>query len=133
MEKKFKVSIEQVHEFSIEDINDLVTTALEGGINYWCRKAVAKLDKNKSYLGISEEDLPNVHFASDAIGYGGTLVLYDAESDDKWKLTSEKMLKGIKMYCEDNNENLSFLLDNHDANTADSIIQYALFDEIVYG
>jgi hypothetical protein len=58
MEKKFKVSIEQSHEFTTEDINNLVVSALEGGINYWCRKAIIKLDENKNYLGISEEDGP---------------------------------------------------------------------------
>ncbi len=133
MEKKFKVSIEQVHEFTIEDINDLVTTALEGGINYWCRRAVIKLNLAGEYNGITEEDMPNVQFASDAIGYGGTLILHDSIDNVKWELTNEKMLKGIKMYCEEYNESLSELMDNHDACTADSIIQYALFDEIVYG
>ena len=133
MEKKFSVSIEQTHEFTSEDISDLVCSALEGGINYWCRKARIKLTEDKKYLGISEEDLPSVEFASDAIGFGGTVVLFDAESDEKWELTNEKMLKGIARYCLENNENLSDLLDNHDACTADNIIQYALFDEIVYG
>ena len=128
MEKKFSVSIEQTHEFTSEDINNLVVSAF----NYWCRKARIKLTEDKKYLGISEEDLPSVEFASVAIGYGGTLVLYDAESYEKWELTNEKMLKGIARYCLENNENLSDLLDNHDADTADSIIQYALFDEIVY-
>jgi hypothetical protein len=132
MGKKFKVTIEQNHEFTSEDLNDLTVSALEGGINYWCRKAVIKLDENKNYLGISEEDAPNVQFASDVIGYGGTLVLYDAESSDKWELTLDMFLKGIARYCKENNENLSDLLDNHDADTADSIVQYALFDEIVY-
>jgi hypothetical protein len=133
MEKKFKVSIEQIHEFTSEDINNLVVTALEGGINYWCRKAVIKLNLAGEYDGITDEDLPKVDFASDAIGYGGTLILHEDETGEKLELTNEKMLKGIKMYCEDNNESLSELLDNHDAFTADSIIQYALFDEIVYG
>lgn len=130
-----KVVVTKSHEFSTENINDLICTALEGGINYWCGNAeiVMNADK-KTFAGVSAEDQSNVHYASEAIGYGGKLTLTDAEDEDEsWELDLPKMLKGIKMYCEDRNEPLSELIDNHDADTADSIIQYALFDEIVYG
>ena len=61
---------------STEDIDDIVTTALEGGICYWCRRAEVK----GKYLG---------EFASEQISRGGVL--------------------------------------------ADMIIQYAIFDDIIYG
>ena len=131
--KDLKVTMEVTHTFTSEDINDLITAALEGGINYWCRNAKIKLDTNCNYIGIADEDLPKVIYASDAVGYDGTLILYDAESDDKWELTLEKMLKGIQMYYKDNEMPLNELIDSHDAETADSIIQYAIFDEIVFG
>lgn len=35
----FKVKVELEVNVTQEDIDDIVTTALEGGINYWCRKA----------------------------------------------------------------------------------------------
>jgi hypothetical protein len=130
-----KVEIVQSHEFSTENINDLICTALEGGINYWCSSAEIVKDKpTKTFVGVSAEDQTNVHYASDVIGYGGKLTLTDAEDpDETWELDLPKMLKGIKRYCEDRNESLSDLMDNHDAETADCIVQYALFDEIVYG
>jgi len=133
MEKTFKVEIKQSHEFSVEDINDLIVAALEGGINYWCRKAVIKLDADKNYIGVEPEDQEKVTYASDVIGYNGVLILYDAESSDKWELDLEKMLKGIAMHCENRNIALSDLLDNHDADDADAIVQYACFGEIVFG
>lgn len=44
---------------STEDIDDIVTTALEGGICYWCRRAEVK----GKYLG---------EFASEQISRGAT-------------------------------------------------------------
>ena len=43
----FKVKVELEVNVSQEDIDDIVTIALEGGINYWCRKAEVVGD----YLG----------------------------------------------------------------------------------
>ena len=132
--EKFKVEVVMKHEFSTQDINDLVVTALEGGINYWCRKAEMLRDKvTHMFVGISDEDQDKIQYASDVIGYGGTLVLYDAESSDKWELTPEKFIKGIKMHCEEMAINPANLIDNHDAGDADAILQYALFDEITFG
>jgi len=130
MEKKFSVSIEQTHEFTSEDISDLVCSAFYGNDNFI---AIAK-KLNGKFVGISDEDAPNIQYYHDVLSYGGIIVVYDKmDKENKWELTNEKMLKGIARYCLENNENLSDLLDNHDAFTADSIIQYALFDEIVYG
>ena len=131
--KEFKVEIKQNHVFSSEDINDLVVTALEGGINYWCGKAVKKRDADGSFFGIAKEDEDKITYASDLIGYGGVLVLHDAESDDKWELDAEKMVKGIVMHCEKSNIAPSELMDNYDANDADCIVQYAVFGELVFG
>jgi len=130
-----KVEITKSHEFTTEEINDLIVAALEGGINYWCGKAEIVKDKDSdTYSGVAPEDQSNVHFASDVVGYGGKLTLTDVEDEDeKWELDLSKMLKGIQMYCEDNNIAPEDLMDNHDADTADAIVQFALFNEIVYG
>jgi hypothetical protein len=117
IEKKFHVVLSE------EDINDLLTTAFEGGINSWCGEVI-----------INEvEKFPRM-FASDVISHEGTLTLCDSETDDKWELTLDKFLKGVKWYCETYNIiSTEDLMDNHDATTADLIVQYALFDEIVFG
>ena len=57
-------------------------TALEGGINYWCCKA----EVVGEYLG---------EYASEQISRGGELKLYDAEEDEVYTLTLDKLLKGI--------------------------------------
>lgn len=109
------------------DINDLMTTALEGGINYWCRDCRT--------VSIPEEYKDKIEYTSDVIGYGGTLELQDIEEPyDRWFLTKEKFLKGIAIYMKENNIlSEDDLIEDHDAYTADAIIQYALFDEIIFG
>lgn len=107
-----------------EDIDDIMCAALEGGINYWCGKAkvVGK------YLG---------EYASEQISRGGTLKLYDGESGEEFELTKEKFIKGLTKHLEDGRSGLisQGMIDTGalDACDADAIIQYALFDEVVYG
>jgi len=121
-----KLKFESESEINSEEINDLMVAALEGGINYWCRKAVI------DYVPVEHRDI--VQYASDVIGYDGSLILYDAESDDKYLLNQEKFLEGVKMAIEHfDYSSFEDLLDNHDAETADCIVQFALFGEIVYG
>lgn len=133
----FKVKVELEVNVTQEDIDDIVTTALEGGINYWCRKAEVVGD----YLG---------EYASEQISRGGTLKLHDSEEDGVYELTRDKLLDGIKKYCEDVNRPYDIMYSEMnsvgcssgefgldcsmvDATVADMIIQYAVMGEIVYG
>lgn len=126
-------------EFNIkiqnEDIDDIMVSALEGGINYWCRKAEVKGD----YLG---------KYASDQISRGGELILHDAEENKAYTLNKGKFIEGLKKYimagntgCIDRETNsvgvytgkLNIDTCNIDAGNADCIIQYALFGDVIYG
>lgn len=113
-----------------EDIDDIMVSALEGGINHWCAEAKVQGD----YLG---------EFASDQISRGGTLLLYDAKERKYEELTKEKFLEGLKRYLEHpiyedtiypGTHEGRFLVDCTliDAPASDMIIQYALFGEVVY-
>lgn len=125
--------VEKVHEVKAElhfrvtqqDIDDIMVSVLEGGINYWCRKAEVVGGK---YLG---------EYASDQISRGGSLMLYDIESSDKWELTLEKFLAGLKMYVENGGAGCVWdeAIDTGeiDGCAADNIVQYALFGELVFG
>ena len=112
-----------------EDIDDIMCSALEGGINYWCGKA----EVDGKYLG---------EYASEQISRGGTLILHDMEEGRTELLTKEKLLQGIKMYAEQPNRSDIFEVIDHelhidcgmvDAEVADAIVQYAIFSEIFYG
>lgn len=118
--------------FTDQDIDDIVCTAFEGGINYWCEKVEVVGD----YLG---------EYASDQISRGGQLKIFDSEDyieDGFAILDKEKLIKGIKLYCSNSSstnilvpDKSGFIIDTCqvDAEVADCIIQYALFDEIVFG
>ena len=122
-----KVTVKTEWTFQPQEINDLIVCALEGGIYYWCNKAEKAIFPSvpKGYEG-------KIEYASDYIGYGGTLILHDDESGEKHELTISKFLKGIKKYCEESSTAPQNLMDEHDADIADQIIQYAIFDEVIY-
>ena len=109
-----------------EDIDDIVCTALEGGICYWCNKA----EVVGEYLG---------EYASEQISRGGTLLLYDNEDDEIYELTLEKFIKGFKLWVVGGYDTYGAINDGEvdcgeiDAEKADQIIQLSLFDEIIFG
>jgi len=108
-------------EINEQDINDLMTTAFEGGINYWCNKVEIISNPN------------NKNFASESIAYGGELKLYTDEGAE-FTLTRKQIVKGIDKAME-HFDYYSFdkFMNEHDATTADVVVQFALFDKIVFG
>ena len=122
------MEITKKFEVSAQDMEYLLVAAFEGGINYWCGQVeITKYPEDME----EEEQL----YASDIIGRGGELKLYDVEEpEETWVLTQEKMLNGISKAMEwGDYGTVEELMDAHDADTADVIVQYALFDEIVFG
>lgn len=112
-----------------EDIDDIMAGALEGGINYWCGEA----EVVGNYLG---------EYASEQISRGGQLILHDIEEDETYTLDREKFMKGLKIYfekphpyniLEEIDNKLRIDTCNADDTVCDMIIQYALFDDIVFG
>ena len=110
---------------SDEDIDDIMSTALDGGITYWCGRA----EVVGKFLG---------EYASEQISRGGALRLHDIEGDGVFELTLDKFLVGLRLWIE--NERAFELtsagrlnIGQIDAAAADTIIQYALFNDIVYG
>lgn len=110
-----------------ENIDDIMAAALEEGITYWCCEAEVVGD----YLG---------EYASDQISRGGTLILYDSEDNEKYELNKEKLLNGIMLAAKNNYySDCEWINGNEidtcsvDADVADCIVQFALFNEVVYG
>lgn len=124
--KTFNVEIKMNVKLTQEDVDDIMCAALEGGISYWARKA----EVVDEYLG---------EWAHEQISRGGALKLYDAEEDDIYELTLERLLHGFELwviggydtYGAVSNEEVN--TGDIDADKADQIIQLALFDEIIYG
>lgn len=125
--KKFSVRVEIDVILTQQDIDDIMVSALEGGINYWC-----------GHVRIVGEMLGDC--ASEQIGRDGILMLYDSDSLDKWELNLEKFLNGVKLWIENGGDRYEALQSDGtldtceiDGDMADMIVQYALFGEVVYG
>lgn len=125
--EKYKINIETELTITQEDIDDIMCTALEGGITYWCRRAKVVGE----YLG---------EYGSEQIARGGKLLLDDMVEDQEYELTREDILKGIKMAVEHGYYKDYGWCDGHyldtcqvDANVADVIVQLALFEDVIYG
>ncbi len=90
-EKKFEVHAEITARLTQKDVDDIMVSALEGGINYWCRRVVVQ----GKYLG---------KYASDQISRGGQLAVWLEEpfEDDKtcYMLDLDKFLAGFKQWLE---------------------------------
>ena len=77
-------------------------------------------------------------------------MLHDSVDGKKRELNKEKLLSGVKQYLEDEDKPYNILVDAEDsvgcskgvyeldccmvdATVADMIIQYAIFDDVIYG
>lgn len=118
-----------------ENVVDLMVTALEGGIGYWCELQCdgpewERPERNES---ISER-------AAHILLNGGSLTLIDNEDvEEVFELTLEKLLNGFTKWVEEGYDTEGVVEGNEldmcncDADCADGIVQIALFDDIVYG
>lgn len=125
--KGFEVVATHPILLTVEDIDDIMVCALEGGINYWCSEAEVIEEKSVADWGHEQ------------IARGGVLMLHDAEEDMAYELTLEKFLNGFKLWV---TQGMDFYgaVSGHevdcceiDASCADNIIQLALFGEVIYG
>ena len=61
---------------------------------------------------------------------GQEVIIIDTEEDKSYKLTSEKLLKGLSEFIRHGG---SADIDDYDWCDADSVLQYALFGDVIYG
>jgi hypothetical protein len=93
-----------------------MVTALEGGITYWCGEA-----RVKKHFEPKEE----YTYLSDVITRGGVLELWDSE-EEKWvNLDLHRLVEALGK--------LHFPFEDYDAGDVDSVIQQAVFGEVIYG
>lgn len=118
-----------------EDIDDIMVSALEGSMSYWANLTNVPKEKRVAEWGYEQ------------IARGGELHIHVVEPFDQngtewYVLTKEKFLKGLEKYLKEPKYSDCLEFVNHelridtcyvDADAADTIIQYALFGEIVYG
>ncbi|MCL2062067.1 MAG: hypothetical protein FWH03_05525 [Firmicutes bacterium] len=126
-EAKKTYDVTAVIPMKVEDLENIVVSAIEGGINYW-----AALDNTDPEWDNKPEGLAVSQYVLELLIAGKSVKFQDAEGSDDdsdWNLTLEKLLNGIAL---DLRNYQTDLLDI-DSEDADRIFQYALLGEIVYG
>ena len=129
--KQFEITTNMKVFLTTDDIDDIMVSALEGGINYWV----------KDVRFVETEKVSS--FGYEQIARGGSLMVRPIEPLDDadtevYKLTREKFLHGFQLWLENSGlecgaiKNHRIAFGQMDGNRADSIIQYALFGEIVF-
>ena len=131
MEKPvYNINIDTVLSYTDEDLIDIISCCI-GDIGYW-----ACIDNDRNEWWDARSDLPKDATIEDIILHilkkGERITLLDVEDDEEfWILTLDDLLKGIKMVIQDGEWNGNMW--TIDGVVGDAIIQYALFDEIVFG
>lgn len=113
-----------------EQITDIIVDSLEGGITYW---AMLNNDTEEFEKYYNSTDLATSEIVAKILLNGGSVEITDVEEDvePKHPLTIERLLIGIQKNAEERPWDCD--LYNYDATTCDCIIQYAIFDEVVFG
>lgn len=143
MEVSLKIKIPLSH------VNDIITTALEGGSNYWYllkEDATAILDRYKGKY------VPDIHGPRKELFYGyrveavlpaimegEKIAIHDDEDPDGPVIgyfSLENMKKGLAIIAEKYPDYLRMILDadaDYDASDADVIVQLLTLGEVFYG
>ena len=108
-----------------EQIEDIVVTALEGGIYYW-----AVLNNTTPDQANKPDGMPVSQYATQLLLEGKTLEFSDIEDSSVSMLTLGDLLHGIRLTAV--KQAWDFDFDDFDSGTADCIFQYAMLGEIVY-
>lgn len=107
---------------NLQTLQDLFTTALEGGINYWAQVEDYDWDREDWYAKISSVESCD-----------------QFEDDDVLTINKDTIVRGIEILMSHPSRKWArrFLIDIEeemfDAETADVVAQLGLFEELIYG
>ena len=121
------------HQLSVDDLNNIAITAIEGGSNYWA--LVEAVDRNEG----------EIEFFAEEVVHGKGLWVYDTELvEDEDDLTEENKLglfdyealvRGIQLLNERGwQEVMERIVDEqYDADDTDTVMQLGVLGDVVYG
>lgn len=133
MEHTFK--IEKELKVTTKDIVYYVLCFEACGFDYWGELCSDEKDYEAARQRLTEREKADMKpcyedVLAEILESGGKLTVYDREDDKDYELTMEKLLNGWKKYVEDYN---AYDFDKYDGISADCIMQYAIFGEVIYG
>ena len=119
------------------DVSDILATALEGGIGYWAVLDNTTTDWEETSSSMQDTDDFLSDVATKMLFEGKKIRFIGADEDDEdeeWFLDMDSFIRGCTRFNEECGSIIQRLADGtFDADDADMLIQFALFNEIVYG
>lgn len=128
-----EIMVSESFYFTDEDFEDILVTALEGGIGYWaCLDNTETEPPEWGDWSKQPDDMPTSEYAWKILSEGGTLHFLDEEDESaEYYLDMASFMNGIALAIR--NKDWDGDMDMLDAALADMIIQYGIFGEVVYG
>ena len=130
-----EIVVTMTKKYDSNDLSNILSGALTG-CAYWCSDLdFEKTDYDEAKESLKSKGNNNICYEDvlvEMLEMGKSLWFVDAEdADEMYELTLEKLLNGIAMNCEKRPNDCD--IDDGDDITMDSIIQYALFEDIIFG
>jgi len=132
----FTVEIKTTVNVSRQRINDLLTTAFEGGSAYWAMVIDRVIP---DLTGALPDDLTRhgKPYQADYPLGGGSVTIEDSTGEDAFKpvvLDMDRIKRGLEIMAKDYPRHFrDFIEDNEDAETGDVFLQCCIHGEIVFG
>lgn len=125
--KNHEIKITTTYVYTDDDMENICITALEGGIGYW-----ACLDNTGADWEAKPKGVPTSVWFYKLLKQNKAIRFYDAEDDEEsWLFDMSTLYNGIAKAIMEKAWDGD--IDTIDAEVADMIFQYGLFDEVVYG
>ena len=131
MEHTVVVTMTKTYESN--DLENILSGALTG-CSYWCSDLdfeSSDYAEAKTRLKVKgKKDLCYEEVLVEMLENGKSIWFCDNEEDEQYELTLEKLLNGIALNCERRPKDCD--IDDGDDITMDCIIQYALFEDVIF-
>lgn len=125
------INVPTIVNIPILRIADLLCTAFEGGVGYWC--TIVGYDTPENPVKILDED--HLYKYADYPLTGGAVHCEITETEGEQKrLDGVSIVEGLKIMAEKYPRHFSnFISENEDAETGDVFLQCCLLGEVVFG
>jgi hypothetical protein len=108
----------------LDRIDDLIAAAFGGGSTYWIESVDVLVP-----AGVNEDE----SYGSVIVTHDGVLAIVPLEDTQRYLLDLFSIVRGVILYAAETGEWVLSDEVDIDAANADSVLQYALFGELVYG
>lgn len=123
----------KTYVFSDSEILDILCACFEGGCNYWATiiNDTDEWDRVAANIRSNDPEYTIEDVMLTLLQHSEGFDICDDEDDVTYRLTLSKLEHGISKAIE--NQDWDGDIDDLDGESGDAIIQYAIFNEIIFG